>query len=280
MTRRLFDRTCRTTIGRPGQTGKAWPGGNDGLRTSFTVEKTPDKATNSLKLSLYNLNPDSRGWISSEDMIVSLEAGYDGRNQGLFYGDINRVNHKTEGNSGDIITEIEAGDGSKALQQSTVQKSYPKNTNPEKILGDFASALGSDNGASISEGFTEQIGNITGAKNGFSASGSVEKNLDTLLAGTEYDWSIQDSELEIVGPGGVKTGNVLLNYESGLLRTNRLEGGKIEIVSLLMGLIKPNRPLRLDEEPEGVYLVKNVTHEGDTGGGDEAWTTTAEVTPR
>lgn len=275
MTRELTDRTARISIGRRGRQGKAWPAGNDGLRVDLEVKKHPSKTPNTATIKLFNLSQKSRNFINT-DQVVSVTAGYQQTQQGIFFGDIQRVkrggDEESLNESEDKPTTIEAGDGIGALKNATIQKSFAPGVSAEQIANSLEDELGI---GGVSRGFVEAIRDVEGLRNGFSASGKVRSELDALFAGTQYDWSIQDDKLEIVGESGVaQSGVVVLRPDTGLLEANRLENGNVEVKALMMGKIKPNRRLKVEgRDVKGVFKVTKVTHSGDTHG--DNWQTEA-----
>lgn len=274
MGRTLENRICKLTVGNPGRPGKSWIGGNEGLRIKFNIKKVPTKSTNKASIDVYNLNPDSRQFIQ-KGMKVALSGGYEKTQQGLFFGDIQRVKRPQTPKAGDELKiTIEAGDGIKALQNATIQKSFGPNASAENIASSLADSMGANG---VTEGFKAAIDDIPGLKNGFSASGKTSSELDALFAGTEYDWSLQDEQLEIVGESQVaETGVVALDYESGLLEAKQLEDGRIETTSFLMGRIKPNRRIKVNSKrASGVFRSLEVEHNGDTHG--DNWNTIAVI---
>lgn len=269
MTRDLYDRQCQVSIGPAGQQGRAWRGGNEGLRITFEVKKYPSKSQNTAKIEIYNLSDDSVGYIT-EEMSTVLTAGYQQTEQGIFFGDVTHIERAGEQEAStaeDVATTIEAGDGIDALRGATIHKTFGPGTSAEQIAESLKSELDI---SGVSRGFTEALADIEGLRNGYTASGSVRTQLDALFAGTQYSYSIQDDQLEITGESGLaETGVIVLRKDTGLLEAKEVEDGQIKAKSLLMGKIKPNRRLKVESDKiQGVYRTREVTHKGDTHGQD------------
>lgn len=268
MANRLFKRKARVKAGKPGEPGRVW----SELRTSFKVERTPSgKPANSLALKLFNLSAESRGFLEKGHR-VQLLAGYDGTPlEQAFVGDVKRIAHKREGVN--WITEIEAGDGYKAISEATIFQSLGPGTKPEQIVGALKESMKE---VDISEGFTAAISSIAEKTQGVTLQGKASDELDQLFTGSGLEWSIQDEVLQITEEGGATSEPVLvLGPDSGLISARWLEEGKAEVVGLMAPSLRPGRRVKVEgKEVQGVFVAQKVTHNGDTHG--NPWFTVAE----
>lgn len=261
----LYRRRAKVTLGRAGEMGRAW----EKLRFDFDVEKTPIRKPNTCTLKITNLNSDSRAFVE-KGMKLILAAGYEQTSGNIFTGDVKRFEHRREGV--DWITELEAGDGHKAITESYLNTTLAPGAKPEQILGKIKKAM---KGADVSEGFTAAVSDIAQKTSGYTMDGNAGAELDQLLAGSGKQWSVQDGVLQIVeSDGATDEPVVVLSPSSGLISVRKLEDGGLEVVGLIQHDIRPKRRVKVEtEEISGVFVCQSVKHRGDTHGA--AWFTTA-----
>jgi hypothetical protein len=260
----LFERTVSFQFGVAGQYGKRFTD----LRVVFDIERTSTSEPNKCKMAIYNLTKDSRALAEKEKMQVILQAGYGGRNETIFQGDVGRAMSRREG--ADIITEFEAGDGEAAYNDSTVNKSFAPGVNFQTALNFVSQSFGLP--VKVQQG----VQNETFA-NGLTLSGSSKDKLDELTSKQGLIWSIQDGAIQILKPGeGTGEEAVLLSSSTGLIGSPKKKDNGIEVTSLLNPKIKPDRPVLLQSNfVRGVLVPQRVKHRGDSFTGD--WFTIIEA---
>lgn len=259
----LFDRIINVQIGE-----KVYP---NNLRISFEIEKTNESILNTANIKIYNLSEASRGQIKDLNTVINLAAGY--REYGgpklVFTGNVLRVNHKF--NLPDIVTEIDGGDGAKAVREARQSISFEEGTEVKTVLEGVAGNLGLD--------IRELPKDVKGVfEQGFSHIGPVKECLDKLCQRIESTWSIQDNQLQITKDSSASVhAPVRVTQVDGLLeRLERLgdvrkfainDADQVITVgyrfrTLLNPDIQPGRIVTLTAY-SGRYRVERVKHEGD-----------------
>lgn len=270
----LFDRYVGLTVGKPGEDGVLF----ENLRIKFQVDKDSKTNSNVAKISIYNLNDNSIGIIEQEDQQAILEAGYNGRRARvgdaivvdkligiISKGDIKNV--ETSRSGVDRITTFETGDGEKALQENTLDKSYPPGVTTAQIVEEVKSALG------VVKGTIKGV--IDGTfQNGLSVSGKARDTMDDIADKMGAEWSIQDGELQILPKGGSTAEEaILLTPSTGLIGapTRRIGKDKKEYVNftcLLNPRMRPGRKITIESEfLSGTFTIRKVSLTGDNHSG-------------
>jgi hypothetical protein len=290
-----FDRVYSSVIG---------PGGGQGveitrLRVSFKVTKDDSKNPNRGTISVYNLAPATRAAIERPDVRCVLRAGYaeEGGPVEMFQGDV--VYAFTTYKLADVITQIELAEGAKAVRDTTVSFGYPAGVSSTTALRDVAAKMG------LALSMPDDAPSRTW-QNGLSFHGAAHAALDRITRGAGLSWSIQGGAIQIIRGGGNTNRTVVeLAADSGLLVSpererkaaselstdpkvqeriakreaeERAEGrvvsGSREFEgwrtrSLLLPSLVPGDRVKLSARAaSGVLTIKEITHTGDTHGGD------------
>lgn len=267
----LYNRSARIRVGNLGGDGKDFTG----LRVQFSVEKTSESNANSSKITIYNLNPDSRSFLEQQNLTVILEVGYEPPGQDPFLeilavGDIKRGKVKNERQGTDWVSTLELGDGEVALQEKFFNKSFEPGASLEKVMKDVAGS------------FDKPVNTIIGLKDkvfnsGLNLSGGSKEILDTLTRDAGLEWSIQDDEVQILPPEGSTTDEILLlTPQTGLLSSPIKREKGVEFMALINPSLRPGRRFRLESRDiKGVFRARKVFFNGDTLEGD--WTMKVEA---
>lgn len=264
----LFDRGARVVFGKIlTENGREVRD----LRVKFKVEKTSESTPNKATIAVYNLNQQSRAIAEAEGNLITFDAGYQGRLENIFIGDVARAISTVSGT--DIITEFECGDGERAYQDSTLDKSFSPGTGISQVFSAAAESLGLTQGEQADVGDKSYL-------NGLSVSGPVRNILDSLTATQDLEWSIQDGALQITKvKGKTQAEAVELTSNSGLLDSPKKKDKGLEVKALLNPKFKPGRGVFITSiaVKRGLYVIRRVVHEGDTHGNE--WFSTLEVEP-
>ena len=287
MAERLFLREASLTVGpAAGGEGREWTG----LRLQFTVEKTSKSSTNKGKVSIFNLAPESRTFLESDDLVAIIKAGYRDFSEVLFIGDIPKNGVTTKRQGPDIVTTIECGDGEKALNQANLNQSWTGGVTNLQIFQAAALALGTDISIGVQKSFKKEI-----FGNGFAFSGMVKDLLDQLVEKQGLEWSIQNGTLQVLSKDD-ETGEeaVLLSPTTGLIDVPSKTEKGVNAISLLNPKIIPGRRIVIQSKQflgalaslggsvgdvgsgQGTFRIDKVTHVGDSDEGD--WKSTVEGT--
>lgn len=256
----LFLRRAVLKVGPRGKPGKEF----DGLKIQFEVEKNSESFANPGKITIFNLNKDSRGALERKDLVCFLSVGYGEAIGQIFQGDITKV--KSEHNGIDWTTQIEAGDGQFAIEQTTFDKSYQAGVTMQTMLNDV---IGSFTGNGLSVGAVEGVKQES-FNSGVTLSGSAKEILDDLTKKQGLEWSIQDGTIQILSPTDkTKEVAILCSKESGLIgRPAKREQG-LELKMLINPEFRPGRALLVEsKEFNGIYRIRKVVFSGDSHEGE------------
>lgn len=276
--RLLFGRAAALRIGILGGTGRDFTG----LRIAFDVEKTSEPTPNKAQIRIWNLSQDSRNFLQKQGFqngaatrpSVILEAGWgivDPKLEVLFVGDVDRVN--TERQGGDLVTTIESGDGQKAYESAKLDQSFAPATKVNSVFSALASKLG------LTLGEVRGVDNSGEFLQGYSATGLVRDQLDTLTAKMGTAWSIQNGVLQVI-PDGQATSEpaVVLTTKTGLVGSPQKKDEGVFFKSLLIPGLRPGRRVVLNSRfLDGIYRVQRVKISGDTRTGP--WHSECEALP-
>lgn len=255
----LYQRITRVSFGIVGQTFTVVTD----LFTQFDVEKTSEKTPNKVKIQITNLNETSRAALEQKNVIVRLEAGYQGKPDELFTGNISKGSSERSGH--DWVTTIEAGDGRKAFKLAQVNTTLGPGANTKQVLETLAKALGKGVGA-----IKGVVDNLI-YQNGITLTGDVETRLDEVTDKMGLEWSIQDDKLQVLPPDEPSEElDILLTPNTGLIgspveREESKTGGKfIEFTALLRAQIKPGVSLQIQSRDiDGSFKIRKAIYRGD-----------------
>jgi len=275
----LFDRSCTVLVDIDDEQTVI-----NGVRISFECEKTSTSTKNSASIKIYNLAETTRDIINTEEAAITLMAGYlqDVGEEILFKGDV--VFTKTNFISPDLITEIELKDGGNALRDARLNRSFKAGTSAQDIV----QALADETKLTIKE-ITADLKDSYA--NGVSVTGLVSESLTKILKKFGIDWTVTDGELQVIDKDTANSDTaIILNPSTGLVGLpafliddkNELPDAqnpnkKLKLTSLLIPSINPTRKLKIESRiVDGLYVVDNVTHTGDTHG--DKWLSSIEAT--
>lgn len=294
-----FDRVYSLTIGQGGGQGVEI----SALRMTFDVQKDDGRNPNRSRIRVYNLAPETRKNLEKPDTACVFKAGYaeeDGPLE-IYRGDVSFVFSRYE--IPNVITEIELGDGAKAIRDVMVNLSYNGGVNSKKIIQDLASKL------KAPLNMPSDVPTRSWS-NGLAFHGAARQAMDKVCAASGLSWSIQNGALQVIRSGGNTNRTVFdLGAESGLISSpERVRKGKQEVQldetdpkfdkqlkqrsrtldtvtqeedgwrirSLLLPTLLPADRVKLSSRTvEGVFTIRSLRHFGDTHGGD--WITELKV---
>lgn len=259
----------------------------EGLDVQFKVRKTSNKEPNTCECSVYNLSQASRALLGEKGIQLTLDAGYVGTLAQIFRGNATCY-HEHVG--ADWITRLSIVDGERSYRYALVNENFKPGTMVHHVVARVASALNLD--------VTDAV-NLVRANNteqftqGYVAHGRASTELDKLLKGRGFEWSIQDGRLQVLLKGTTTSHReVVLTPDSGLIGSptfgtasvgNPEPGQKrgprvLKLKSLLQPDLKPGRRVHVESEGiKGTFRILTVTHSGDTSGAD--WYSDVEAQP-
>lgn len=273
-----FDRFAAVAIGLPGSNGTQITEN----RIQFRTLKTDKPETNSMAVTVYNLNESSRQLFEDTKNRIVLSCGYRaGDVLQVGVGNISRG--ITEFMHPDVLSTAECGDGLVTLRDSRVSLSYSSSVSAKQVILDIAKSMGLR--------LRPTIADINGRyTNGWAFVGSAKAALQQVTNRFQLEWSVQSEELQIVESRKPANAEVILispdtgmigspqrkdDVESELTKAKQPPG--IEVTMLLNPAIEPGAQVAIESRQfnRAQYRVKSVEHRGDTRGPE--WYTTIEV---
>ena len=254
------------------------------LHFDIKIQKTLSGVPNSSELVVFNLNQESREFLSSIydgdgkskiTMTISLD------DKKIFTGDMVNVSHVYMADSADWVTSIFLSEGWNAYQ-AVLKKEIAKGSTREKafdVMVDSLKDFGVD--GKLIEGLKSGCGKKSLAKRLF-VSGNVMENLKKLINDCmpENDLSIENGQVKAIAKNAVlekiETVTDFLEpptlNDTGLsamvqLNDNFTIGGKIKIKAKstvsAFGNLTTNRVQKSRVSGEGTYKVIEVSHAFD-----------------
>lgn len=110
------------------------------LNIKVKVEKYRRGKPNYAEVVLYNCAQPTRDDFVKLPQKIRLEAGYENTPRLLFIGDLRFASNEKKGT--EWLTKLQLGDGSRAISQARVARSYAKGTPIKTIVGTLAKAFG------------------------------------------------------------------------------------------------------------------------------------------
>jgi hypothetical protein len=197
------------------------------------------------EITIFNLSEGTRAEIALPGKQIAIYGGHGSVQDLIFLGDVQSVTSAKDGT--EWTTAITAGDGSTAMKQAIINKSYSQ---PVKFL-DLVNDL------VTSSGLAETVENI-GAENfsigsrGSAYAGSASKYLTDIAEAHGYEWNIQDGAAVVSKIGSSRAKLYKISVETGMIgspewvntgkdnsHAAEKDGLKIKVKSLCIPSIKP-----------------------------------------
>ncbi len=264
------------------------------LRIRFEVTKLKPSTGNTMKLTIYNLDPRAHpiaakprkvgtGWRYGR---VKLFAGYESESGLLFLGDIKNVNTRRDG--ADIITDIYALDGGKATENAHMSQTFTAGASLLSQLDAGFSSMSKADPTIIKAPY--QLGTVSKKKNVGSRSifSDTRSFIDALAREYGFGWSIHNNTFRVSGHDDVFKSEAqaqVISKTTGMIGAPAITEKGATVKSLLLWDIAPDDPFRVESEygtiklgvdlfrnqtyktlGEGYYKVLSVKHVGDTRG--------------
>ena len=266
---RLWNRKANIIFALRGEQGVK----HSDLRIEFDIQKTSEVNTNPGSIKVYNLSKTSRAFLQQENVVVFLEIGYEEGVDLLYSGDI--IKSSSEKIQNNIVTTIDAKDGSFALENANLDKSYKAGTNLKDVARDVVQAMKEAGGIVVSS-----LGDLQDEtlQNGMSVTGAARDTLKKLTDKQGLEYSIQDNELQILREGNSTTDEaILLTPRTGLIGKPIEREKGIEFKALIQTTkMRPGRKIKIvSSEINGVYVMRKAHYRGDTHGED--WSVSGEA---
>lgn len=270
----LFKRRLQVSIGPAGQKGPAITD----LHTNFTATFSTRSEPNDAKIEIFNMAPSTREQFygSLDDVRVIVEAGYGNLLSVAFAGDVKSV--RTEYKGMDTVTTIKAGDGERTYQRTRLDLTFAEGTPYVSVLDRIAQEMGVESMVANVDRKSEVL------KRPLVLNGPAHERLTDLAETMNAEWTLTDGVLQFIRRGEAdsltaqlltpSTGLVgspkpwIKNRRSRRSQEERIEG--VEWVQLMNPTLRPCRKVVLrSREYRGVYVIKRVVHQGDSGYGND-----------
>lgn len=267
------------------------------FRCIFEIRRGDTQTPNTGVLRILNLNDSTANAISQAEFTkLTIKAGYPGNFGQIFTGNI-KQQRKGRISQLDTYVEITAGDGDQAYNFSTINVSLPAGTQPtavQKALLDAMKPYG------ITQGYAPNFP-TNALPRGQVLFGSTKDIIRKFAEIHQCSWSIQDDKLVFIPLTSYISGDVVtVSPDTGLLGSPEQIAGGISMRMLLNPSIKVGSAIKLQGatvnqfqfslnqssqaqntliktsnqiSSSGLYYVMNVSHNGDTRGGANSWTT-------
>lgn len=255
MSGELWDRVVRMTF--EGKGGKLTV---EELSMEFSISKTIGSKQNTATLSIFNLSPSQRKQLGDEFDKVTVEAGHRKSTVGVILkADVSDVTNVQDG--ADIRSDVECGDGDKAIQKGGVSKTFPKGTKPKAIVEHLAKSL-----PDVAMGEIKGLDDLPATTRPYSVFGHSWRELDTLGRAHGFYWSIQNGEFQALKADQAMGEVAVLSRESGLIGAPSLTDKGVKLTAILRPEFAPGKVIRvrsafLDEESA------RAKRDSDEGGG-------------
>lgn len=251
------------------------------LRVKFEITKTLLSYPNLCKLEIYNPNAETLSYLQRKYTNITINAGYEGNVRLLFTGDVRNVFQNRKGV--DRILTVYAGDGERAWQNATFNKTFTSSVSIQSVINDVLKTF-----EGISSGVIEGIPNVKDKLLGQTLSGSSRDILDTFAKEYGFTWSIQNQEVIITPIENPIEGDeaVLITSATGMIGSPTITEIGADVTTLLNPRLTPNRAIKIESvnadvqlgnlffrniaktSGEGVYKIQEVTFKGDSREGD------------
>lgn len=242
-----------------------------GLDVAFSVERTLQRRPGRCEVKVWNLSADHRRQLEAlprGEVYVRLSAGYEDGTSVLFDGRLHRAVSERQGP--DIVTTVRSRDG-QAAHQARTSRSFaagtPIGTVVEGLVDDMGVGLG--NLPELLPTLTlDGVGVFDG---GATTSGSASDELDDILSGAGYEWSVQDGAIQALRRGSAlgRTA-VRLAPETGLVGSPSVaDDGKLSVQALLIPDLVPGRLVRVEAaDRQGTYRIEKAVYKGESAGAE------------
>lgn len=268
---------------------------NEDFKIEFEITKTLRHTPNHAEIKIYNLSPDTEATIRTEFDELLVNGGYRDSVRTVFIGNIARVRRYRKGN--DWITQIIAGDGDGDYYGTVINTTLAAGVLDSDVLNHIVSQFKKTKlGHSLAV-----TANKTKRLRGKVMVGPARNYLHQLAASVDTEWSIQDGVLQFVPFEGTLPGEAtVINANTGMSKAPEINDKGIKVWCKLNPALKPGGRIKLDNndikeemrtifeqaagakkpgvhkdkkkrspariDPDGIYKILTVTHEGDTRG--------------
>lgn len=233
----------------------------EGLRVTFRVEHTAERAPSKATVEIYNAQQTTRAAISNPESTMRLFVGYNPVPRLVFAGKPVRGGVQLQTKGADKVLRIDATDGGRAFAETTLLLTYVAGTPVTRLITDILANTGWAAGfiAPITDLFTQAATFV----------GRPAEILDVLAARVSADWFVRDGALYIVprGESTPETALIISAEQGNLIGVPVATQEGVRCRTLIDATLRPHRRivLRSNEVPNGQYIVRDAVFTGDSG---------------
>lgn len=239
------------------------------IDVSIDIEKTSDRGINNGKLTLFNLNSDSRKFLSQRLIIVEIEAGYVEDYNTIWTAEVELCGHSLEGE--DWKTELELRDGAVPCRTIEAEKSFDDRTPHVALVNYLITQLTTapnENVSALTRGVID-LRNITGNMDkGESLNGLAFDELVSRCRSFSTKVFVTDYKLNVVPFSLPLFQDVtILSRETGLIGTPELTETGVKISALMSAKLEPGAMFEVQSRSvKGRFIVENMRYKGESFG--------------
>jgi hypothetical protein len=236
---------------------------------TFDIEKSADRGINNGKLTLFNLNSDSRKFLSQPLVIVQVDAGYVEDFNTIWSAEIEFCSHSLSGT--DWETELTLRDGAAPCRTIEAEKSFDDRTPHVALVNYLITQLTTapnENVSALTRGVID-LSNITGNMDkGESLNGLAYEELVLKCRGFSTSVYVTDYKLNVVPFNMPLFQDVtILNRDTGLIGTPEITETGVKISALMSAKLEPGALFEVQSNSvNGRYLVENMRYKGESFG--------------
>lgn len=248
------------------------------LRVDFKIEKDILGSPVVSRVSITNLNEDTRSQIEEKNNKILVNAGYVGSMKLLFSGNILYVFHRYTPT--EVITDIYAGDGSFSYLNSFFAKTYAQTVTNKQIITDAVNSF-----EGLSAGTIEGVPETESTLYGSTYFDLSHKVMNKLTNNLDLMWYIENESVNVLPKNGALGGEPIefnaLNGMIGsptvteiginlqvLLRPDLVPGANFRVLSRSPNIVINNYYFKglTPTKGAGTYRINKLIHIGDTHG--------------
>ena len=204
--------------------------------------------------------------IKKEFTGLTLRAGYDVDPEIIFKGNLTKITRGKENGINSFI-KLSSGDGDKALNFSTINRSFPAGTTLREQIAGLAQTFEEYD---VEEGYIETTSDST-LGTSKTMSGMSRDFLDDLALSSDSSWSIQNKKLNFLPlTSSVPSTLILVSPQTGLIASPEWINGAVKFTTLLNPRFAIGGLTRIEntEFSDGTYRVLKARFFGDSFGND------------
>jgi len=264
----LFGRVVAVEVGAPGALARRL----EGLRVRWTAHKSLTGAADPATVTVWNPADQTLGAIAAPGAVTRILAGYQRASQ-VASGTVVPGSLRVERSMGDRTATWQVQDGGRDYTGTDLAISWSRTTAREVI--DAVAGV-----TSLAVGSIELARSVDYVR-GYIAAGSLADVLSDVCDDAGSQWVVQDGALRVWPIGEPrKVRAEVIEPRTGLIGEVQATDTGVGVRCLLRPAMRPGDAIRLrSTDYDGDYLVRDVTHTGDSGY-DAAFYTEAQAVPR